>query len=254
MLTAWDGYARVDFVAAPRLVRVTLLTAEPTVFRKVRSGLGCAFAADDAGGPPTFVEVDIGAGLGDDEQALFGERLTSAISGLVADRAGSLHLRLALDEIARLADAWAPYRSEVLDVETVSGAWTGGLWTWLRDLNVLDAWQRSAPLVAAVRGDAPDAYEGWPEIRLPADLARAAGVREVLRWQVLGAPDSVVLVLVTSLPGTTPRLRASLDDGTGTWVPFEEEPEIANGFLAELPFDPALGDPALRLRTGGTPE
>ncbi|MGI5499014.1 hypothetical protein [Lentzea sp. CA-135723] len=251
MLTAWDGYARVDFVAAPRLVRVTLLTTEPTAFRQVRSGLGCAFVRDDAGGPPTFVEIGLGEELGDDERVLLGEQLTSVIGGLVAEGPGSRQVRLALDAIARLADAWAPYRAEVLDAEPVSGAWTGGLWTWLRDLDVLDAFHRFVPSTAVVRGDAPDAYEGWPEIPLPADLARAAGVREVVRWHVLGASDSVVIVQVTSPAGTRPPLWASLDDGTGTWVRFEPEPNLENGFVAELPFDPSLGDPALRLHTGG---
>lgn len=33
MLMAWEGYVRADSVAAPRLVRVTLLTIGPATFR-----------------------------------------------------------------------------------------------------------------------------------------------------------------------------------------------------------------------------
>ena len=82
MLTAWDGYARVDYLPNLGRIQVTLLTVEPTVYRRLRPGLACAFAADDTGGPPTFVEVDIGFGLTEDvsrhhaEVVLHGDRIT----------------------------------------------------------------------------------------------------------------------------------------------------------------------------------
>jgi hypothetical protein len=254
MLTAWDGYARVDYLVSPRRVQVTLMTAEPTIYRRVRTGLGCAFATDDSTGPPTFVEVDISAELSDDDRVLLGAPLSSVVNSLVGTEPGSRHTRLALDEIANLADTWAPYRAEVLDApeEAKSGTWTEGLWTWLKELGLLNA--LTVAVAPEFRSTGPDAFDDWYQVRLPRDLASAAGVNEMLRWYVLSDPDprfrTSVLVLVIAEPGTVPNLLASIDDGTGTWVPFEMEPAVENAFTAELPFDPERGEPALRFRTG----
>ncbi|WP_273942050.1 hypothetical protein [Kutzneria chonburiensis] len=149
MFTAWDGYARVDYLPEPGRIQVTLLTVEPTVYRQVRPGLACAFAADDAVGPPTFVGMDIGFGLTDDEMVLLGA-LASVASELMTARSGSRTARLALDEVAELAETWTPYRAPVLaestdDAPARTGVWGSELWTRLSGLGLAAALVAQSP-------------------------------------------------------------------------------------------------------------
>ncbi|WP_447007199.1 hypothetical protein ACRAKI_12315 [Saccharothrix isguenensis] len=270
MLTAWDGYARVDYVPSPGRVQVTLTTVEPTVFRRLRNGLACAFAGDDPGGPPTYVEVDVGFGLTDDERVLLGESLLAVVDPLLGGGGGSTTTRLDLGQVAALARTWAPYREAVLSAEpgtTASGAWVGGLWTRLTGLGLLAA-LRATPLQAdpSYRGDRPagdpedvppeDDFT-WHDSVLPADLAARAGVEPVVRWTTYRVDgvlqDAVettgVVVHATALPAADARLEVALDDGSGEWVALEPEPGVPLKLAADLPLAPDADEPALRFRT-----
>ncbi|WHT17558.1 hypothetical protein N8J89_31175 [Crossiella sp. CA-258035] len=271
MLTAWDGYARVDYLPIPGRVQVTLTTVEPTAFRRLRTGLACAFADDDPGGPPTYVEVDIGFGLTDDERVLLGESLLAVVDQLLGDGGGSTTTRLDLGQVAALAQTWAPYREAVLSAEPgriAAGTWVDGLWTRLSGLGLLAA-LRATPLQVNVSyrgehhtGDPADVPPEedvftWHDSVLPTDLAARAGVEPVIRWTTYraedvlegGAESTGVVVHATALPAAEARLEVALDDGSGEWVTLGPEPGVPLALAADLPLAPDADEPALRFRT-----
>ncbi|PRY34266.1 hypothetical protein [Umezawaea tangerina] len=259
MLTAWDGFARVDYLPIPGRVQVTLSTVEPTVFGRPRRGLACAFAADDTGGPPTFVEVDIGFGLTEDEEVLLGGPLMAVVNGLVGGGPEARCTRLTLDEVTALARTWAPYRDRVLArplVEMRSGTWTNGLWTSLAGLGLVAALRARPMAVELYRDEAEEVV--WHDVLLPVDLAALAMVDQEVRWSVYrewdpvaGREETGVVVRATGSPGSAPRLLVGFDDGDGDWVPLVPEPTEPQVVIAVLPLDPGTGEPALRFRTGG---
>lgn len=252
MLTAWDGYTRVDHLPDPGRVRVTLLTVEPVVHRRVRPGLACAFVADDATGPPAFVELDVG--WGETEELLLGRSLLEVITSLVGPQ--TRYVRLGLDEVASLADRWAPYRSQVLGTPAESGSLAGGLWTSFLAIGVTRALRTLSSTPEPAFRDGDDLVFEWQSIPLPVPLAQDAGVEPVARWvayqqqNISGVMETGVVIQATALPGRSGRLLTGLDDRAGTWVELEPDPDDPTLLFADLPVDPGSGEPALRFRSG----
>jgi len=264
MFTAWDGYARVDYLPEPGRLQVTLLTIEPTVYRRLRPGLACAFAADDPAGPPTFVEVDMGAEPPYDARILLRGQLMSVVDELVGLETGTREARLRLNELTELAARWAPYRDYVLAPDQVagrnrSGAWADGLWALFSGLGLARALLALPPPVESThRGPEAQGVEtDWREVELPGDLANAAGVEPRCEWapyrdtSYTGGEDTGFLVRATGIPGRETRLMAGLDDVRGDWVALEPEEEGSSHLLADLPSDPGTEEPSLRFRTYG---
>jgi hypothetical protein len=253
MLTAWDGYTRVDYLPDPGRVRVTLLTVEPVVHRRVRPGLACAFVADDATGPPAFVEVDVGWGKTD--ELLLGKSIMSVITGLAGG--GTRHVRLGLDEVAGLADRWAPYRSQVLGTAAESGSLASGLWTSFRALGFTRALRTLSTNPDPAFRDGNDLAFDWQPILLPVPLAQDAGVKPMARWVAYrqqttsGEVETGVVIQATAVPGHVGRLLTGLDDRDDTWVQLEPDPDDSTLVVADLPVDPGTTEPALRFRSEG---
>ncbi|MEU0878611.1 hypothetical protein ABZ345_08445 [Lentzea sp. NPDC005914] len=254
MLTAWDGYTRVDYLHAPGRVRISLLTVEPVVHRRIRRGLACAFAAGDLTGPPAVLELDVG--WGETEDLLLGPRLMDVITGIRGPGSRSRSIRLELDEVAALADRWAPYRSQVLGVPAESGRLADGFWTSFLKLGLAKV-IRSLPVAAdPVYRAGDDCGFAWQPLRLPVPLAQDAGVEPLARWVAYrqladGVEESGVVIHATALPGRRKDLHAGLDDRDDSWVVFEPDPDDPTLLVAELPVVPGRGEPALRFRTEG---
>ncbi|GAA3865315.1 hypothetical protein GCM10022243_34380 [Saccharothrix violaceirubra] len=257
MPTAWDGYARVDYLPAPGRLQVTLHTVEPTVHRRLRDGLACAFAVDGRAGPPTYVEIDVGDGLTYDTRVLLAGPLLDIAVDLVGDGPASRETRLPPAQVAALARRWAPYRDFVLapaPAPVRSGSWADGLWAVFGGLGLVRALRAFVPPPEpAHRGDEVAAEEHWEWLELPADLAAAAGVDRRVGW----APYRDVALdgtaetgfMIMAVPAPVARLLVGLDDGSGRWVAFAPDPETPGQVFADLPCGPDVAEPALRFRT-----
>lgn len=260
MLTAWDGYARVDYLPRPGRLQVTLLTIEPTVYRRLRSGLACAFAAEDGSGPPAYVEIDIGTELTKDARVLLGDQLMAVAERLIGPEVATQEARLRLDDLAALADTWAPYRNWVLApepdlVSARSGSWASGLWTLFNGLGLAAAVRSFVPIDATHRSASAGDTSEWHDLDLPVELAAAAGVEPRVRWSVykgLEIFDEVptgIAITATGVPGAGASLLVALDDGQDDWVRLLPDPPDGPDLLAELPFVPGTAEPTLLFRT-----
>ncbi|GAB3735040.1 hypothetical protein GCM10027598_60890 [Amycolatopsis oliviviridis] len=249
MLTAWDGYARLDWLPAFGRLQVTLLTAEPTVFRRLHSGLACAFVEDDRTGPPAFVELTLATGITGDVPVLLGDRLAALASSFVRDGGGSGSVRLDLLELEEIAETWAPYRDRVLapepDPPAVSaGSWARDLWTWIGGGELREA---VGALASAGEGFRDGGEVAWHAFTIPEAMAATAGVDAELAWAVYEQLGERGIVVRAHAVGEV-SLLAGLDDGSGTWAPFEPDGE-EGVLLAELPLGDLSSEPALRFRT-----
>jgi hypothetical protein len=250
MLTAWDGYARLDWLPGPARLQLTLLTTEPTVYGRLHAGLACSFAEHDPAGPPTFVELGLPDGLSVDVRILLGDRLATLAASVVDGSQSSRAGRLNLVELEEIAETWALYRDRVLahrpDAPPVSaGSWARDLWTWIggRDLQVA-----VSALGTAAGGFRSELEVTWHSFTIPDAVAAAAGVGPELAWAVYEQAGERGIVVRAHAAGEV-RLLAGLDDGSGGWAPFEPGDE-AGVVLVDLPLGETPGEPALRLRTG----
>jgi hypothetical protein len=260
MLTAWDGYARVDYLPEPGRLQITLLTIESTVYRRLRNGLACAFAAEDRAGPPTFVEVDIGTRPTDDARVLLAGQLITVAEGLIGPETSTRPARLRLDELSALAKTWAPYRDWVLAPEPDprplrSGSWASGLWTIFSGLGLTAALRALPDPALPGWRSSHETTVDWRDLELPPDLADAAGVDPRVQWVVDQSPSytgevvTSVLVRAAGRPSIAARLLVGLDDGQGEWVELAADSPGSPDLIAELPFTPGIDEPTLRFRT-----
>ncbi|MEU5692286.1 hypothetical protein [Actinosynnema sp. NPDC020468] len=263
MVTAWDGYARVDYLPNPGRLQVTLHTVETTVYRRLRPGLACAFVSDDMSGPPAFVEVDVGVEPGYDASVLLRGRLLTVARELIGPGQSSRATRLRLDELAELARTWAPYRAFVLAPEPTAvrrtGSWARGLWALFDGLRLAEALLRYRPAAVLEHRGSESIDEDtadWHPLVLPEELARAAGVAPRARWTVyrdetLAGDEEIGLVVeVVGTSADPPDLVVGLDDGTGRWVDFRPG-SGATRFSADVPLAADAPEPSLRFRTRG---
>lgn len=259
MTTAWDGFARVEYEPARRLLMVSISTIEPAAYREIRPGLAAMFVTGDPEGPPVFVSIDLGALTGTDLDGelglLLGDRLAGVARDVIAGgEARSAGAELDVYEVADLAEAWAPYRAEALagdaDVPATAGRWLGGLWAGLRGRA---AWAGAmaaalnAPAAARDRGG-----DGWTDTELPAELAELAGIEPELGWTVRAdEPRRIGLrVRLRGTGGPPYRLEAGFDDGRSPWEPFRPDEVDPRVLKAWLYFDATHLDARIRIRAG----
>lgn len=279
MLTAWDGFCRVDYLPEFRRLQVTVTTLEPTVYQEVRPGLAVTFVADDPDGPPTFLSIDLGAELGGELPLLLGRHLTDVATQVITSAPHSAGLQLDLDELAALADTWAPYRAEVLAAANASaepagssvGTWARDLWTRLGGPELVGAIAAvlSAPRPAyGDRGPAEDDSETrdqgtparvvpkWRSYDLPPALAREAGVEPRISWLVASEISMTGVALRITATGDPAarniELLAGFDDGSEHWVPFVPRRDSVSILQAQLECRPGHEHTRIRLRTRRT--
>lgn len=272
MTTAWDGYARVDYVPEQGRLLITMSTIEPTVYQRLRAGLAAMFVVDDPDGPPTLLVIDVDADLRGELPWLLGDRLARVAREVIGGEPRSKLVQLDIDEVAALAEHWAPYRAEVLAgartdeandgvrarIGARVGTWADGLWTRIGGLELL----RAVAAIAAGRArpvgersaiDEPDEH-GWRAETVPERLADRAGIEPTMAWRVgftsSGRRSMTVRVrsVVDSEQG--PELFASFDDGTDRWVRFGTGDERGE-WIAVLGIRPGQDESPVRLSTRG---
>jgi hypothetical protein len=254
MITAWDGFVRVDYRPETSQLLVTVLTVEPTVFRRLHDGLAAAFAADDRTGPPTFIDLALPAGITEDTEALLGAPLSALASTVIGAQPRSRSGRLDLREVSEVAHTWAPYRAQVVagddqQAARTVGRWADQLWSRVADAALRNAF--NAPrLTEAHRSPSTAGTGDWHELILPAALAEAAGVRPRIGWTAFDQAGERGFVVRAEQHGDAPpRLLVGIDDGVGAWVPLEPDQGKPGEFIADLPLNASFGEPALRFRT-----
>ncbi|MEV0697265.1 hypothetical protein AB0I53_05010 [Saccharopolyspora sp. NPDC050389] len=244
-VVTWDGHLRIDHLPERGTVAVTLLTAEPAMEVRLRSGLVAGFATSDPEGPPTFVSVALrDDGIPDDVAELLGPRVSAAVADAVATGGRGGWLELDLGEVDGLAEAWAPYRAAALDSAIPAprgtlGAWAGELWTRLDLAGWADALRGGELQFRSGRTDElePD-QEIW---RLPGELAAAVGVDPEVTWTIRPrAGGAIELDLSVRPTGDEANavLQAGPDDGSQHWQTFEPDPSGVLRARLVTPGDP----------------
>jgi hypothetical protein len=275
VVTTWDGHLRIDHLADTGTVALTLLTVEPAIETQLRAGLVAGFVTTDPHGPPAYVAVALQNGrIPDDIAGLLGPRVSTAITDTLAGGRSGEWLQLDLVEVDDLADAWAPYRAVVLAAHDPApaprgtlGSWAGELWTclglpnWRDALRAVEAprpqFRGGTASTSGTRDDESDSPAARGTWRSPDELAAAAGVEPEVTWTIRpGANNAVEIDLrVVGSRGTGQParavLQAGMDDGSGRWEPFEEDPAgtlcvllVAVGEPVSVRFRSAIRRPA----------
>lgn len=269
---AGNVYARVDYVPEQGRLLVTMSTIEPTVYQRLRAGLAAMFVVDDPDGPPTLLVIDVDADLRGELPWLLGDRLVRVARAVIGGEPRSKLVQLDIDEVAALAEHWAPYRAEVLAgartdeandgvrerIGALVGTWADGLWTRIGGLELLRAVAAIAagsawPVGERSAVDEPDEH-GWRAETVPERLADRAGIEPTMAWRVgftsSGRRSMTVRVrsVVDSEQGL--ELFASFDHGADRWVRFRTGDERRE-WIAVLGIRPGQDESPVRLSTRG---